>query len=234
MDGRELHSVHWCGRQRLAGFSSRHSGSTVRSGFLRCCISQWAGCAFWRFIRCFWGLDKNLANARHYPAISWTDSYSEYAEEVDGWFCSNVDARWGELREEVRNILAEDNKIQQVIKLVGEDVLPDDQRLIAFTAFLIKNGYLQQNSFGSDSYSPPIKGFEILSVILEFHHKAMELVRRDIPISLIKDDESVDSITHWRELAAEDKEGFDQLRKRIDAHLERVAAERTRKLRGGE
>ncbi|MCC8057758.1 V-type ATP synthase subunit A [Cloacibacillus sp.] len=187
-----------------------------------------------RFIRCFWGLDKNLANARHYPAISWTDSYSEYASEVDGWFCTNVDARWGELREEVRNILAEDNKIQQVIKLVGEDVLPDDQRLIAFTAFLIKNGYLQQNSFGSDSYSPPMKGFEILSVILEFHHKSMELVRKDIPISLIKDDESVDAITHLRELAAEDKEGFDQIRKRIDAHLERVAAERTRKLRGGE
>ncbi len=187
-----------------------------------------------RFIRCFWGLDKNLANARHYPAISWTDSYSEYAAEVDGWFCTNVDARWGELREEVRNILAEDNKIQQVIKLVGEDVLPDDQRLIAFTAFLIKNGYLQQNSFGSDSYSPPMKGFEILSVILEFHHKAMELVHKDIPISLIKDDESIDSITHLRELAAEDKEGFDQLRKRIDAHLERVAADRTRKLRGGE
>ena len=187
-----------------------------------------------RFIRCFWGLDKNLANARHYPAISWTDSYSEYAAEVDGWFCTNVDARWGELREEVRNILAEDNKIQQVIKLVGEDVLPDDQRLIAFTAFMIKNGYLQQNSFGSDSYSPPMKGFEILSVILEFHHKAMELVHKDIPISLIKDDESIDSITHLRELAAEDKEGFDQLRKRIDAHLERVAAERTRKLSGGE
>ncbi len=187
-----------------------------------------------RFIRCFWGLDKNLANARPYPAISWTDSYSEYASEVDGWFCTNVDARWGELREEVRNILAEDNKIQQVIKLVGEDVLPDDQRLIAFTAFLIKNGYLQQNSFGSDSYSPPMKGFEILSVILEFHHKSMELVRKDIPISLIKDDESVDAITHLRELAAEDKEGFDQIRRRIDAHLERVAAERTRKLRGGE
>ncbi|MCD8234145.1 MAG: V-type ATP synthase subunit A [Cloacibacillus porcorum] len=187
-----------------------------------------------RFIRCFWGLDKNLANARHYPAISWTDSYSEYASEVDGWFCTNMDARWGALREEGRDILAEDNKIQQVIKLVGEDVLPDDQRLIAFTAFLIKNGYLQQNSFGSDSYSPPMKGFEILSVILEFHHKSMELVRKDIPISLIKDDESVDAITHLRELAAEDKEGFDQIRRRIDAHLERVAAERTRKLRGGE
>ena len=185
-----------------------------------------------RFIRCFWGLDKNLANARHYPAISWTDSYSEYAAEVDGWFSTNVDPRWGELREEVRNILAEDNKIQQVIKLVGEDVLPDDQRLIAFTAFLIKNGYLQQNSFGSDSYSPPLKGFNILEIILEFYHKAMDLVRKDIPISLIKEDESVDAITHLRELAADDKEGFDRERARISEHLGRVAAERTRKLRG--
>ena len=95
-----------------------------------------------RFIRCFWGLDKNPANARHYPAISWIDSYSEYAEEVNGWFCSNVDPRWGDIRDQVRQILAEDNKVQQVIKLVGEDVLPDDQRLVAFTAFLIKNGYL--------------------------------------------------------------------------------------------
>lgn len=187
-----------------------------------------------RFIRCFWGLDKNLANARHYPAISWTDSYSEYAPEVNDWFCDNINPRWGALREEVRNILAEDNKIQQVIKLVGEDVLPDDQRIIAFTAFLIKNGYLQQNSFGSDSFSPPLKGFEILSVILEFHHKAMELIRKDIPISLIKDDESVEAITHLRELAADDKEGFENLRRRLDAHLTRVATERTRKIRGGE
>ncbi len=185
-----------------------------------------------RFIRCFWGLDKNLANARHYPAISWTDSYSEYASEVDGWFCSNVDPRWGEVREEVRNILAEDNKIQQVIKLVGEDVLPDDQRLIAFTAFLIKNGYLQQNSFTADSYSPPLKGFEILSVILDFYHKALDLVHKDIPISLIREDDSVDAITHLRELPSEDKEGFEKVRGRIAEHLNRVAAERTKKLRG--
>ncbi len=186
-----------------------------------------------RFIRCFWGLDKNLANARHYPAISWIDSYSEYAEEVNGWFCSNVEPRWGEIRDKVRQILAEDNKVQQVIKLVGEDVLPDDQRLIAFTAFLIKNGYLQQNSFGSDSYSPPSKGFEILDVIIDFYVKALNLVRKGIPISLIKEDESVDSITHLRELAPDDREGFALARKRIDAHLDRVAAERTRKL-GGE
>ena len=186
-----------------------------------------------RFIRCFWGLDKNLANARHYPAISWIDSYSEYAEEVNGWFCSNVDPRWGDIRDQVRQILAEDNKVQQVIKLVGEDVLPDDQRLVAFTAFLIKNGYLQQNAFGSDSYSPPSKGFEILEVIMDFYYKALALVRKGIPISLIKEDESVDSITHLRELAPDDKAGFALAKKRINTHLDRVAAERTRKL-GGE
>ena len=186
-----------------------------------------------RFIRCFWGLDKNLANARHYPAISWIDSYSEYAEEVNGWFCSNVDPRWGDIRDQVRQILAEDNKVQQVIKLVGEDVLPDDQRLVAFTAFLIKNGYLQQNSFGSDSYSPPSKGFEILEVIMDFYYNALALVRKGIPISMIKEDESVDSITHLRELAPDDKAGFALAKKRINTHLDRVAAERTRKL-GGE
>jgi V/A-type H+-transporting ATPase subunit A len=185
-----------------------------------------------RFIRCFWGLDKNLANARHYPAISWIDSYSEYAEEVNGWFCTNVDSRWGELRDEARQILAEDTKVQQVIKLVGEDVLPDDQRLVAFTAFLIKNGYLQQNSFGSDSYSPPAKGFEILDMIIDFYHKGLKLVRKGIPISLIKEDESVNAITHLRELDADDKVGFGQIHNRIDAHLERVAAERTKKLGG--
>ncbi|MDO4987983.1 MAG: V-type ATP synthase subunit A [Synergistes sp.] len=186
-----------------------------------------------RFIRCFWGLDRALANARHYPAISWTDSYSEYAGEVESWFCANVDPRWGELRGKARAILAEDTKIQQVIKLVGEDVLPDDQRLIAFTAFLIKNGYLQQNSFGSDSYSALQKTFEILRVIIEFHEKAFVLVKKEIPISLIKDDESVSAITHLRELAADDKDGFALIRSRIEEHLARVATERTKKVKGG-
>jgi len=183
-----------------------------------------------RFIRCFWGLDKNLANARHYPAISWTDSYSEYADEVNNWFCQQVDARWGDIRKQAREILAEDTKVQQVIKLVGEDVLPDDQRLVAFTAFLIKNGYLQQNSFTDDSYCPPQKGFKILELIIDFHDKALQLVRKGIPISLIKEDESVNAITHLRELSADDKTGFEEERSRLEAHLNRVAAERTKKI----
>jgi V/A-type H+-transporting ATPase subunit A len=181
-----------------------------------------------RFIRCFWGLDKNLANARHFPAISWTESYSEYAGEVENWFQANVDPRWGELREKARAILLEDEKIQQVIKLVGEDVLPDDQRLVNYTAFLVKNGYLQQAAFGSDSYSPPEKGFAILEMILHFYDRGLELVKQGVPISLIKGSDAVEDITHLREFAADDKSSFERARKKLDNHLNRVGVERTR------
>jgi len=182
-----------------------------------------------RFIRCFWGLDRNLANARHYPAISWTDSYSEYAEELDPWFCEKVNSRWSEARNKARYILAEDAKVQQIIKLVGEDVLPDDQRLIAFCGYLIKNGYLQQNSYTDDSYSPVEKSFAILDTIIFFYERALELVKEGIPISLIKDDESVNEIVHLKELAWDKTAGFSDLRNRLDTHLKRVAAERTKK-----
>ena len=181
-----------------------------------------------RFIRCFWGLDKNLANARHFPAISWTESYSEYAGEVENWFQANVDPRWGELREKARAILLEDEKIRQVIKLVGEDVLPDDQRLVNYTAFLVKNGYLQQAAFGSDSYSPPEKGFAILEMILHFYDRGLELVKQGVPISLIKGSDAVEDITHLREFAADDKSSFERARKKLDNHLNRVGVERTR------
>jgi V/A-type H+-transporting ATPase subunit A len=181
-----------------------------------------------RFIRCFWGLDKNLANARHFPAISWLESYSEYAAEVENWFQGNVDPRWGELREKARAILQEDEKIQQVIRLVGEDVLPDDQRLVNYTAFLVKNGYLQQAAFGSDSYSPPEKGFAILEIIIHFYDRGLELVRKGIPISLIKGSDAVEDITHLREFSADDKSSFERARKKLDNHLNRVGTERTR------
>ena len=181
-----------------------------------------------RFIRCFWGLDKNLANARHFPAISWTESYSEYAGEVENWFQANVDPRWGELREKARAILLEDEKIRQVIKLVGEDVLPDDQRLVNYTAFLVKNGYLQQAAFGSDSYSPPEKGFAILEMILHFYDRGLELVKQGVPISLIRGSDAVEDITHLREFAADDKSSFERARKKLDNHLNRVGVERTR------
>jgi len=180
-----------------------------------------------RFIRCFWALDKNLANARHFPAISWLDSYSEYAKEVEGYFEANVDPRWGELRERMRSILAEDERIQQVVRLVGEDVLPDEERLFTFTAYLVKNGYLQQSAFGPDAYSPPTKGFLILSLILHFYEKTLVLIKQGVPFSLIREGEAVTNLSHLKELSLEEiQSNYSKLTKELDNYLDRVGSER--------
>ncbi len=179
-----------------------------------------------RFIRCFWALDRSLANSRHFPAISWTESYSEYAEEVEAWFEAHVDASWGRLRDEARAILAEDEKIQQIIRLVGEDVLPNDQRLVDLTASLLRNGYLQQGAFGPDSFCPPEKGFAILNLILHFHRTAEKLVTAGCPLSLIRDMGELVELIHAREIPADRTDALAELGKRIDETLSRIGSER--------
>ena len=179
-----------------------------------------------RFIRCFWALDASLAHARHFPAISWMDSYSEYAGEVKDWYHKNVDPAWAALRDEARTILAEDDMVQQTIRLMGEDVLPDSQKLIALTASLLKNGYLQQNSFSDDSFCPPIKGVTIMKLILDFHNQAKKLVADGRPLSLIRKMKELIDLAHARELSADDKAGFESLGKRLRERLEKIGSER--------
>ncbi|MCF7936293.1 MAG: V-type ATP synthase subunit A [Synergistales bacterium] len=179
-----------------------------------------------RYIRCFWGLDKRLAHARHFPAINWTESYSEYADEVEEWYLTQVDPRWGELRGKARELLAEDDRIQQIIRLVGEDVLPDEQRLTAFTAFLLKDGYLQQGAFGPDSFCPPGKGFLILDTIVAFHEKARELLRRGCPLSLLRGLDEVARITRIKGIPAGEEERIAAQREELLRKLDEVGRER--------
>ena len=179
-----------------------------------------------RFIRCFWALDANLAHSRHFPAISWMDSYSEYGGEVREWYETNVDPNWGKLRDEARKLLAEDDSIQQTIRLMGEDVLPDSQRLIAFTATLLKNAYLQQNSFTDDSFCPPEKGIAIMRMILNFYAQAKRLVSGGCPLSIIRKINELDELVHVREINADDKQAFDDLAQRLTRRIETVGQER--------
>lgn len=179
-----------------------------------------------RFIRCFWALDASLAHARHFPAISWMDSYSEYADEVKDWYHQNVDPSWNALREETRAILAEDDSVQQTIRLMGEDVLPDAQRLIALTASLLKNAYLQQNSFSEDSFCPPSKGVAIMRMILDFHNQAKGLVMAGCPLSLIKKMKELVELGHVRELPADNLDAFADLSMRLKQSLEKIGKER--------
>ncbi|WP_304221589.1 V-type ATP synthase subunit A [Gracilinema caldarium] len=138
-----------------------------------------------RFIRCFWALDRELANARHYPAISWIDSYSEYAEEVQPWW-ERVNPLWAKLRRSALELLKKEQRLAEIVRLIGPDALPDDQRLILLTADLIKNGFLQQNSFDEiDMYCVPDKQIHILSLILEFHERAMAIIKLGSPLMSI-------------------------------------------------
>lgn len=131
-----------------------------------------------RFIRCFWALDRELANARHYPAIGWIDSYSEYADEVRDWWEVH-NPKWAELRQNSLDILKEENRLQQIVRLIGPDALPDSQRLILKVADMIKNGFLQQNAFDDiDKYCSTEKEILILDLIIEYYNRALDCLKK--------------------------------------------------------
>jgi len=138
-----------------------------------------------RFIRCFWALDKDLANARHYPAISWTDSYSEYAEEVQSWW-EEINPRWIEVRKACLELLKQEQRLSEIVRLIGPDALPDEQKLILLTAQIIKDGFLQQNSFDEiDMYCVPDKQIILLELMIEFHKYAKTCIDLGAPITKI-------------------------------------------------
>ena len=138
-----------------------------------------------RFIRCFWALDRDLANARHYPAISWTDSYSEYADEVKGWW-EKVDPQWAIVRQAALDLLKKEQRLAEIVRLIGPDALPDDQRLVLITAEIIKNGFLQQNSFDEvDMYCVPDKQVRLLELIMDFHQRASTCIKLGAPLMKI-------------------------------------------------
>ncbi len=140
-----------------------------------------------RFIRCFWALDRELANARHYPAISWIDSYSEYAEEVRPWW-EKVNPVWSGVREKALDLLKREQRLSQIVKLIGPDALPDNQRLILLVAEMIKNGFLQQNAFDEiDMFSVPDKQVRILKIIMDFHDRALAIIQLGAPLLKVRE-----------------------------------------------
>ncbi len=137
-----------------------------------------------RFTRCFWALDKSLAYARHYPAINWTKSYSEYLSDLAPWYERQMGAGFLKDREELASILAEEDGLMDIVKLIGADVLPDDQKLVLETARVIRVGFLQQNAFhADDTFVSLEKQQKMMRVILHLHHGALRLVTRQVPLS---------------------------------------------------
>lgn len=130
-----------------------------------------------RFVRCFWALDKALAYARHYFAINWNQSYSEYVTDLEKWYNKNIDVRFLRDRQQLTALLAEETKLMEIVKLIGSDVLPDDQKLVIEISKVIRVGYLQQNAFHKDdTYVPLIKQLKMMDVILHLYKRAKEVI----------------------------------------------------------
>ena len=137
-----------------------------------------------RFTRCFWALDKALAYARHYPAINWNTSYTEYLTDLAPWYYDNVGPDFLSCREQIASLLLQETSLMEIVKLIGSDVLPDDQKLIIEIARVIRVGFLQQNFFhDQDTYVSLEKQLKMMQVILHLYEKSQALVARQIPIS---------------------------------------------------
>ncbi len=177
-----------------------------------------------RFIRCFWALDKALASARHYPSINWLDSYSEYMEDVAVWWRQKVDQDWYSMRTRAMEILSEEARLSQIVKLVGPDTLPDGQRLVLETARLIREGFLQQNSYDKvDAYSTVQKQIRMLGLILHFHEWAMRIIRRGAPIAVIHNLPVVNTLIRMKTLVPNEQEAqLDDIQKEIDEQMQKL------------
>ncbi len=137
-----------------------------------------------RFVRCFWALDKALAYARHYAAINWNQSYSEYVNDLAKWYNKHVDPRFLHNRQQIMALLAEETKLMEIVKLIGSDVLPDDQKLVIEISKVIRVGFLQQNAFHKeDTYVPLEKQLRMMDVILYLYKRAKDVVAQGKPLS---------------------------------------------------
>ena len=139
-----------------------------------------------RFVRCFWALDKALAYARHYPAINWNDSYSEYTDDLSEYYYLNVDKDFLSCRQRISTLLIEENKLMEIVKLIGADVLPDDQKLVIETSRVIRVGFLQQNAYHKDdTYVPLDKQFRMMKTILKLYDDCRSAVEKNVPLGRI-------------------------------------------------
>jgi V/A-type H+/Na+-transporting ATPase subunit A len=158
-----------------------------------------------RFIRCFWALDTELANARHYPAIHWLQSYSEYAENVAAWWEKLV-PDWSELRAEALALLQREERLQQVVRLVGPDVLPDSQRLILFLAEILKDGFLAQSAYDEkDTFCAPERQSALLRLMLMLYHRALDLIAAGVPLARVRELPCVPKVLHAKETFGNDQ-----------------------------
>ena len=185
-----------------------------------------------RFVHVFWGLSRELAYSRHYPAVDWNISYSEYIDNLQEWFETNVNADFMEVRQEIISLLEEENELLEIAKVVGQDVLSDTKKLVLEVAKAIRVGFLQQSAFNDTDTSVPLeKQFEMMNSILIIYKNSLKLIQKGIPISKVKElgifEEYVklkftiknDEMTKFNEFNKSVKDRLKQLEKTYENHI---------------
>jgi V/A-type H+-transporting ATPase subunit A len=178
-----------------------------------------------RFTRTFWALDKSLAAARHFPSVNWLDSYSGYAGDVQDWWSDNVSADWAGLRSWVLDTLQQESHLQEIVKLVGPDTLPDSQRLILLVSRMIKEAFLQQNAMDPiDAYTAPPKQVALLRLLLHVFTRGRRIIEKGCPVGRIQSELDVwpDLVRSKATVSNDDLAPLDALRRRMDEQLDIV------------
>ena len=177
-----------------------------------------------RYVRTFWGLDRALAYARHFPSINWLTSYSEYADDLKPWYDEHVGPEFVSSRHQIAHLLQKESELMEIVKLIGADILPEDQKLVMETARLIRVGFLQQNAYHAiDTYVPLDKQLRMMELILKLYHGARDIVSRAIPLSQLKATGIFESLAKMKyEVPNDHQEKFDEYDKAIDEALRQV------------
>lgn len=180
-----------------------------------------------RFVRCFWALDKSLAYARHYPAINWNDSYSEYIDDLTAYYDENVSLDFMKYRQQISNLLLEENKLMEIVKLIGSDVLPEDQKLVIEIARIIRVGFLQQNAYHKDdTYVPLDKQFRMMGTILTLYNNCKQVVALGVPVSTLIGTGLFEKVVKMKYDIPNDKpELFRELEVEIEQQLKKLKTE---------
>lgn len=177
-----------------------------------------------RFVRCFLALDKSLAYARHYPAINWLTSYTEYLSDLAPWYNTHVGSGFIYCRNEILNILTTESHLNEIVKLIGSDVLPDDQKLVLEIARVIRLGFLQQNAFhAEDTYVPMEKQLKMMETILYLYEKCKALIAMNMPMALLTEDTIFEKVIAIKyEVGNKELYKFDEYRTMIDAFYQKI------------
>ena len=177
-----------------------------------------------RYVRSFWGLDRALAYARHFPSINWLTSYSEYADDLRPWYDEHVGPEFVTCRHQMAHLLQKESELMEIVKLIGADILPEDQKLIIETAKLFRVGFLQQNAYHAiDTYVPLDKQLRMMELMLKLYHGAKDIVSRAIPLSQLKETGIFESLAKMKyEVPNDGQEKFAEYDAAIEDALRQV------------